>query len=123
MAVPKVIGAMRTSPATKAFVFVGVFLLVVAVLCAMGFLPIFVMWVYLGSSLLTFVMYALDKSAAGSGRRRTPENTLHVLSLIGGWPGALYAQQLLRHKTSKKSFRFVYWLTVLLNLVVLGYLL
>ncbi|WLD59643.1 DUF1294 domain-containing protein [Salinispirillum sp. LH 10-3-1] len=106
----------------SSFMFAGAFLLVVAVLCAMGFLPVFVLWAYLGISLLTFVIYALDKSAAGSGRRRTPENTLHVLSMIGGWPGALYAQQLLRHKSRKKSFRFVYWLTVLLNLAVLGYL-
>ncbi|MFP5462920.1 MAG: DUF1294 domain-containing protein, partial [Gammaproteobacteria bacterium] len=32
-----------------------------------------------------------------------------------GWPGALLAQQLLRHKTSKQSFLFGYWTTVLLN--------
>ena len=55
-----------------------------------------VFWVYIGLSLLTFLAYAVDKSAAINGRWRTPEKTLHLLSVSGGWPGALLAQQLLR---------------------------
>ena len=47
-------------------------------------------------SALSIGMYALDKSAAKKGGQRTPENTLHLLSLGGGWPGAMYAQQLLQ---------------------------
>lgn len=74
-----------------------------------------VLLVYLGVSLVTFLAYALDKSAAVAGRWRTQEKTLHLFSLAGGWPGALLAQQLLRHKTSKPSFIFTFWLTVLLN--------
>ena len=35
--------------------------------------------------------------------------------LLGGWPGALIAQQTLRHKSRKASFRAVFWLTVLVN--------
>ena len=34
-----------------------------------------------------------------------------------GWPGALLAQQVLRHKTSKTSFIAVFWLTILVNVV------
>ena len=60
-------------------------------------------------------MYALDKSAAKNGKWRTPERTLHIMSLVGGWPGAIIAQQKLRHKSKKNSFRFVLWITVLLN--------
>lgn len=77
------------------------------------------LWVpaaYAGLSLLTFFAYAFDKSAAIAGRWRTPENTLHTLGLIGGWPGALLAQQLLRHKSSKPSFIATFWITVALNL-------
>ncbi len=70
---------------------------------------------YAGLSLITLVAYASDKSAAVAGRWRTPEIQLHILSLAGGWPGALIAQQLLRHKTSKASFAAVFWLTALLN--------
>ena len=70
---------------------------------------------YLFISLLTFVIYAKDKSAAEKGSWRIPENTLHFLALIGGWPGALLAQQVLRHKSKKQPFRVVFWITVLLN--------
>ena len=64
----------------------------------------------------------MDKSAARSGGWRTQESTLHGLSLIGGWPGALIAQQVLRHKSRKEEFRFVFWLTVVINVCVLGWL-
>ncbi len=71
--------------------------------------------VYAVSSLLTFMFYAIDKSAAKKGRWRIKETTLHWLSLFGGWPGALLAQKILRHKNRKRSFQLVFWLTVLLN--------
>ena len=51
-----------------------------------------------------------------------PENTLHLLALLGGWPGALVAQAQFRHKTRKVSFRAVFWLTVAVNLAALGWL-
>jgi uncharacterized membrane protein YsdA (DUF1294 family) len=71
---------------------------------------------YLILSLFSVLIYAIDKSAARAGRQRIPENTLHVLALLGGWPGALLAQQWLRHKSSKLSFRIVCWFTVVLNI-------
>lgn len=71
---------------------------------------------YLILSLFNVLIYAIDKSAARAGRQRIPENTLHVLALLGGWPGALLAQQWLRHKSSKLSFRIVCWFTVVLNI-------
>lgn len=71
--------------------------------------------VYAVTSTAAFIAYALDKSKAQRGEWRTPENTLHLLALAGGWPGALLAQQLMRHKSSKPSFRAVFWCTVLLN--------
>ncbi|MEA5441595.1 DUF1294 domain-containing protein [Cyanobium gracile] len=71
--------------------------------------------VYIGLSVMTFLSYAFDKSAAIHGRWRTPEKTLHLLGLAGGWPGALLAQQLLRHKCSKPSFIASFWITVVVN--------
>ena len=68
----------------------------------------------------TFFAYALDKSAAQRGDRRTPEQTLHLLALLGGWPAAWWAQQWLRHKSRKESFRAAYWGTVLLHSAVLA---
>lgn len=67
-------------------------------------------------SLLTYGIYALDKNAARRQRPRVPERLLHLLALLGGWPGALIAQQRLRHKTRKPAFQIVFWLTVLLHL-------
>jgi len=71
---------------------------------------------YALASVACFIAYALDKAAARRGERRTPERTLLLLGLAGGWPGALAAQSLLRHKSAKPAFLFKFWCTVLLNL-------
>jgi uncharacterized membrane protein YsdA (DUF1294 family)/cold shock CspA family protein len=78
-------------------------------------LPNWLWGLYSGMSMATFIVYALDKRAARRGDWRVGENTLHVLSLACGWPGALLAQQQLRHKSVKPAFRRVYWLTVVAN--------
>jgi uncharacterized membrane protein YsdA (DUF1294 family) len=79
-------------------------------------LPPLVGAAYLAMSLVCFCSYALDKSAARKGERRTPESTLLMLGLLGGWPGAVLAQQWLRHKTVKQPFRQMFWFTVVANL-------
>lgn len=67
--------------------------------------------------IVCFAAYAFDKRAARSGRRRTPERTLLLLGLVGGWPGGFVAQRILRHKSSKTSFLVKFWLTVVANVV------
>lgn len=99
------------------------FLGTVGVAVLAGKVPPWVPGLYMVASLLTFIMYAIDKSAARKGHWRTQESTLHVMSLAGGWPGALVAQQKLRHKSRKKSFRSVFWATVLLNIGIFIWLL
>jgi len=71
--------------------------------------------VYTVMSAVTFVAYWADKSAARHGRGRTSERTLHILALGGGWPGALVAQRVFRHKTRKQPFRGIFWVTVVSN--------
>lgn len=73
-----------------------------------------------GLSVVSFAAYWIDKRRAVNGGRRIPERTLHVLALLGGWPGAILGQQQLRHKTQKLSFRLVFWLVVVLHLGVVG---
>ncbi|MCG2573814.1 DUF1294 domain-containing protein [Acinetobacter sp. ME22] len=63
--------------------------------------------------------YAHDKKAAQQKQRRVPEQTLHILSLLGGWPAAWFAQQKLRHKTQKQPFRQIYFSTIVLNIILL----
>jgi len=70
---------------------------------------------YLVVSVATFAAYAQDKSAARSGGWRTRESRLHLLAVLGGWPGALLAHHLLRHKSRKAEFRSTFWMTVVLN--------
>lgn len=77
---------------------------------------------YLAVSLACFAAYAFDKSAARRGERRTPERTLLLLGLAGGWPGGLLAQQWLRHKTVKQPFRRMFWLTVAANTVAFAWI-
>lgn len=86
-----------------------------------------ILWPLLGTyitlSLLSFVAYAIDKAAARKGEWRISENNLHILDFLGGWPGGFIAQKFLRHKSSKPSFQRIYWVSVVANIAVLGYLL
>ena len=81
----------------------------------LGYTPLAVPLIFIAVSSLTYIVYAKDKKSAQAGSQRSPENTLHLLSLACGWPGAVLAQQRLRHKTKKVSFRITFWLTVVLN--------
>lgn len=76
---------------------------------------------YLLASLVSYVAYFRDKRAAATGARRTPERTLHLLDLAGGWPGALLAQRQFRHKTAKRSFQWLFRATAMANLALLGW--
>lgn len=73
-------------------------------------------------SLLTLVLYWRDKRAAVLGMWRTPEGTLHLFELLGGWPGALIGQKKLYHKCSKVSYQVEFWIVVVLNILGLLYL-
>ncbi|WP_286264044.1 cold shock and DUF1294 domain-containing protein [Thalassotalea atypica] len=86
------------------------------------YIPINLALTYFGVSTLTFIVYAIDKSKARRNAWRTSESTLHFLALAGGWPGAAIAQQNLRHKSQKKKFRVMFWLTVLVNCGALAWL-
>lgn len=68
-------------------------------------------------SLITFRLYADDKSRAQQGRWRRQENTLHLCELMGGWLGAFVAQQKLHHKSSKVSYQVVFWVIAILHIV------
>lgn len=83
-------------------------------------LPWWVLPAFFALNLFTFFAYWQDKWAASRGNWRISESTLHLWSLAGGWSGAWFAQQVLRHKSSKQTFRETYWATVVLNCAALG---
>lgn len=91
------------------------FLLVYMAVAVIWRVPGWVAALYAGASVVCALVYAIDKSAAVAGRWRVSESTLHTLSLVGGWPGALVAQQVLRHKSNKAAFRSAFWGTVVVN--------
>jgi uncharacterized membrane protein YsdA (DUF1294 family)/cold shock CspA family protein len=103
--------------------FSSTFFAILGILVAMNELPIVILGAYLILSAAAFALYKKDKSAAEWDEWRTAENTLHMISTLGGWPGALVAQNKLRHKSSKLSFRVVYWATVVINCAALSWLL
>lgn len=96
------------------------FLAGIAGLVLAGGLPWPVLALYLGLSLATFYVYSADKAAAEQGRWRTSEGTLLLWGLLGGWPGALIAQRVRRHKSRKQPFQLFFWVTVIVNCGVLA---
>lgn len=103
-------------------IFTLMFCLLIAISASIDLLPLAIGVLYLTSSIVTFLVYAMDKSAAQNDAWRTKESTLHFLALVGGWPGALLAQTTLRHKSKKQEFQFIFWVTVMANCFILGWL-
>lgn len=81
-------------------------------------LILFAILAYLAAtSAIAYRAFARDKQLAEANRgiprdrahradrvSRTPETELLFYAIIGGWPGAKYAQQKLRHKSHKQPF-------------------
>ncbi len=108
----------------KKRLFLGIgFYAVLVLLTVMNKLSWLVLAWYAVLGIITYGMYAKDKAAAQSGDWRTPESTLHLLSALGGWVGAMVAQTYLRHKSQKPEFRITYYLTVIINLAGLLFIL
>lgn len=91
------------------------FMVALVAAAILGSLPAHFLGLYLLMSALLYAMYAIDMSAAQSGKWRISESKLHLLALLEGWPGGLIARHKLRHKTIKQPFRFIFWCTVALN--------
>ena len=96
-------------------------LVAVVTLTALGKVPAVVTLLCLAMSVVSYLTYWYDKDVAGTRQRRVPESTLHLLDLLGGWPGALIAQRQFRHKTVKASFQTGFWMTVVLNVALMAW--
>lgn len=97
---------------------IPLFLLVFTVMDMIWRVPYWIAGLYLIMSAACFIAYTIDKAAAVAGRRRISEATLIFLGLVGGWPGAIIAQQVLRHKSIKAEFRSSFWGSVVVNIVL-----
>ena len=99
-----------------------VYIVIVALLSFIHVLPAYSFIFIALMNVLSYWFYAQDKEAAQLGNRRVPEQTLHIISFLGGWPAAGLAQQKLRHKTQKQPFRKIYFCTIVLNIFLLLWL-
>lgn len=104
------------------YVVLATFAIAIAIVTAIGALPWLFAALYLVMSVITYATYASDKKAAQTRQWRVSEGALLGLGLFGGWPGAIVAQQRLRHKNRKPMFRQAFWGTVVLNVLVFAIL-
>jgi len=110
----------RDSPAqwgTASYFAIPAFLVLYFFVAIVWRVPNWIAGLYLAASVVCFVVYVVDKSAAVAGRWRVSESTLIFLGLVGGWPGAIVAQQVSRHKSNKAAFRSAFWGSVVLNVL------
>ena len=112
----------RSKPLQPMQILAIAYILLLAVLTLAGVLDGMVLLVISLVNVATYWFYAQDKEAAQLGNRRIPENTLHILSFLGGWPAAWLAQQKLRHKTQKQPFRQIYFCTIAFNILLILWL-
>ena len=112
-------GSAVTDRPAIGYVAVAAFVLLYISVTLQWALPWWVGLIYVVASAASYVAYALDKAAAQGGRWRISESSLIALSVAGGWPGSIVAQQRLRHKTRKRSFRIAFWGSVALNIAAL----
>ncbi len=75
-----------------------------------------VYWVII--NFITWHAWVDDKRRAVRRDRRTPENTLLWLCLLGGWPAGLLAARQFRHKTAKSAFLSKVYALTALNIAV-----
>ena len=110
-----------SSPAqwgTASFFAIPAFVVVFLIVAVVWHISAWVAGLYVASSIVCFAFYAIDKSAAVAGRWRISEGTLIFLGFACGWPGAIVAQQILRHKSNKERFRSAFWGSAVLNVLV-----
>jgi uncharacterized membrane protein YsdA (DUF1294 family)/cold shock CspA family protein len=98
------------------FLVIAAFLFIVVAISTVQ--PISPNWfiIYGVASVACFSGYGLDKAAASQKQWRVSETILLLIGLVGGWPGAIIAQEVFRHKTQKKTFRTLFWMTVAINM-------
>lgn len=103
-------------------ILISIYIIVLGVLAALNLLPSLVLLFIVIMNVICYWCYAQDKEAAQLGQRRIPEQSLHILAFLGGWPAAWLAQEKLRHKTQKQPFKKIYKLTIVFNILLLVWL-
>lgn len=67
---------------------------------------------------IAFSLYHIDKDRAVKGKRRISEKNLLSIAAIGGSLGAYLGMKTYRHKTKKTSFKFWFYLIVVVQFLL-----
>lgn len=98
------------------FLVIPAFLFIAAAIASVQ--PVSTNWliIYGVASVACFAGYGLDKRAASQKQWRVSETILLLIGLVGGWPGGIIGQEVFRHKTQKRTFRLLFWMSVAINM-------
>lgn len=70
-------------------------------------------------NIIGFLMMYIDKRKAKRGAWRIPENTLFIITAIGGGIGTIAGMRLFRHKTKKPLFRFGFPFLLIMDILLI----
>lgn len=73
-------------------------------------------------SVITFIVFGIDKLKAKKSWWRIPESTLMVLAVIGGSIGALLGMYVFHHKTLHKKFTIGIPMILILQIAVVAFI-
>ena len=71
---------------------------------------------------IAFALMAYDKNLAKVQKQRISERTLLSFVFFGGTIGSGLAMLFFRHKTAKRSYLLKFWLIVILQLLIGGFI-
>ena len=77
-----------------------------------------VITLYIVMSGVAFSLFYFDKWAAQAGAWRIPELWLHCVEMAFGWPGALIASEVIKHKRKKKSYMTILYIISALHIII-----
>ncbi len=75
---------------------------------------------YFLASIVSIILFYVDKQQAKNNAWRISEKHLHLSELLGGWPGAFLAMQWFKHKRQKQSYLTIYYAIIVLHLILWG---
>ena len=73
-------------------------------------------YLILGINIFSFILMGIDKYKAIKNNYRISENTLLLISILGGGIGSLLGMILFHHKTKKLKFQILVPISILINI-------
>ena len=75
---------------------------------------------YVLMTIVTFVLYGVDKAKAKKGKWRIPEKTLLLFAACFGGLGAFLGMKIFRHKTKHTSFKIIVPVSMIIQFILIA---